>query len=143
MDAAASFSPVVFLRLKEYLKSMATRFLAFCLLACLAGCGEPNRTEPAAPEPADQAAETSGGSDVQRTDTVPETNVAAAASEAELAAVISQLTQVVRKYAVEKQRVPKSLEELVQQGYLQSIPQAPAGQVFAIDKQLQVYLGKR
>lgn len=122
---------------------MAPRFLAFCLLACLAGCGKPNRAATATPEPDAQAAETSGGSEAQRTDAAPEANVAAAASEAELAAVISQLTQVARKYAVEKQRVPKSLEELVQQGYLQSVPQAPAGQVFAIDKQLQVYLGKR
>jgi hypothetical protein len=52
----------------------------------------------------------------------------------------AELTQAVRKYAAEKQRAPKSLEELVAAGYLPVAPAAPAGKKFAIDKNLQVYL---
>src|SRR5687767_14026309 len=38
------------------------------------------------------------------------------------ATTLAELTQTVRKYAAEKQRVPKDLNELVTGGYLPSIP---------------------
>ncbi|MBI2949784.1 MAG: hypothetical protein HYY23_19305 [Verrucomicrobia bacterium] len=61
-------------------------------------------------------------------------------NEAQIAAVLNELTQAVRKYSVEQRRVPKSLEEVVASGYWGRIPQAPSGKRFAIDKNLQVYL---
>jgi hypothetical protein len=57
--------------------------------------------------------------------------------------VLSELTQAVRKYAAEQKKVPASLDELVANNYLPSIPEAPAGKKFAIDKKLQVYLADK
>lgn len=57
-----------------------------------------------------------------------------------VATTLAELTQVVRKYGAEKQRVPKDLNELVAAGYLPGIPAAPAGKTFAINKQMEVYL---
>jgi hypothetical protein len=61
-----------------------------------------------------------------------------AASEAAVNALAAELTQVVRRYAAEKQRAPKSFEELVGAGYLPTVPTAPGGRKFTIDKNLQV-----
>jgi hypothetical protein len=58
----------------------------------------------------------------------------------QVAAMLAELTQVVRKYGAEKQRVPKDLNEIVAAGYLPSVPSAPAGKKFAINKQMEVYL---
>ena len=69
-----------------------------------------------------------------------EASGATAIDTASAEAKAAELTQVVRKYAAEKQRAPKSLEELVAAGYLPVTPAAPAGKKFAIDKNLQVYL---
>lgn len=55
----------------------------------------------------------------------------------------AELTQVVRKYAAEKQRAPKSLDEVVAAGYLSSVPSAPAGKAYVIDKNLQVQLADK
>ncbi|MGZ8898575.1 MAG: hypothetical protein ACXW3Z_00620 [Limisphaerales bacterium] len=55
-------------------------------------------------------------------------------------ALAAELTQVVRKYAAEKQRAPQSFEEIVAAGYLPRVPAAPRGQKFVIDKKLQVTL---
>ena len=59
---------------------------------------------------------------------------------AEMTATLGELTQVVRKYGMEKQKVPKDLQELVAAGYLPQVPSAPAGKKFAIDAKMQVYL---
>ena len=66
-----------------------------------------------------------------------------ATDEANLADVLKELTQVVRRFGAEQRRVPKSFEELVAHGYLSRVPPAPAGKRFAIDKNLQVYLAKQ
>lgn len=69
------------------------------------------------------------------------TNAAASAvaSEAELANVLAELTQALRKFSVEKRQVPTSLNELVAAGYIKNLPQAPPGKAFGIDsKNLQV-----
>jgi Fic family protein len=60
-----------------------------------------------------------------------------------VAATIADLTQAVRKFAVEQRQTPKTLEELVTRGYLERIPAAPPGKRYAIDKQLKVFLDKR
>jgi competence protein ComGC len=66
-----------------------------------------------------------------------------APAQAQTDAVVNELTQVVRKYAVEQRRAPKVLDELVTNGYLARIPSAPAGKKFAINKNLQVYLANQ
>ena len=65
---------------------------------------------------------------------------AAAVDANQVATTLAELTQVVRKYGAEKQRVPKDLNELVAAGYLPSVPAAPAGKKYAINKQMEVYL---
>ena len=58
--------------------------------------------------------------------------------------MLSALTQVVRKYAAEKQRVPASLDEVAAAGYLRGLPQPPAGKKFVIEKKrLTVELANR
>lgn len=57
------------------------------------------------------------------------------------AATLGALTQAVRKYSAEKQRVPGNLNELVAAGYLKSIPAAPPGKSFVINpKRVEVIL---
>lgn len=74
---------------------------------------------------------------------MPAHDGASDAAGADLSAVLSELTQQVRKFGFEKQRVPASLNELVAAGYLSAVPEAPAGRSFTIDpKTMQVVLGK-
>lgn len=54
---------------------------------------------------------------------------------------LAALTQVVRRYGMERQKAPQSLEEVVAAGYLKTMPTAPAGKKFAIEpKRLEVIL---
>jgi competence protein ComGC len=68
---------------------------------------------------------------------------AEATDDAQMAAILGELTQAVRKFSVERRSVPKNLEELVANGYLARAPQAPAGNKFVISKELQVQLVKK
>jgi len=43
------------------------------------------------------------------------------------------LTQQVRRFSLEKRRLPQNLEELVTVGYIKSVPTAPTGKKYAID----------
>ena len=62
---------------------------------------------------------------------------------ADLAPVLAELTQAVRKFSFEKQRRPASLDELVPAGYLGSVPQLSDGRRFSIDpKTMQVVVTK-
>ena len=47
---------------------------------------------------------------------------------------LSQLTRLVRRYSVEQQQVPKALAEVVALEYLETIPLAPKGKKFVIDR---------
>src|SRR5437762_12629168 len=105
---------------------MSARLVAACLLAICIGCGKPSASSPS---PARSTADNA----IASADS-------AAAAEAQIAATLNELTQAVRRYGAEQRRVPKTLDELVANGYLSSVPQAPAGKRFAIDKNLQVYL---
>ncbi len=60
--------------------------------------------------------------------------------QAAIAAILDELTQIVRKFAAEQRRVPKTLEEVAAAGYLSRLPQPPSGKRFAINNTLQVYL---
>jgi hypothetical protein len=64
-------------------------------------------------------------------------------SEAEIAATLGELTQVLRKFSAEKQRVPKSMDELIAPGYLTQLPPAPPGKKFAITEKVEVILVKQ
>ena len=56
-------------------------------------------------------------------------------------AQMAQLTQLVRRFGMERRQPPKSLNELVAAGYLAGVPAAPSGKQFVIDaKSLQVLL---
>ena len=89
------------------------------LLVTWVGCGKPSSSGP------------------------PESGAPATADEAQITAVLAELTQVVRRYAAEQRRAPKTLEELVAAGYLSQVPEAPAGKRFAINQKLEVYLAKK
>ncbi len=63
------------------------------------------------------------------------------AATADASAQLAQLTQVLRRFAVEHRQVPKSLNELVVAQYLAALPAAPAGKQFVIEpKHLEVVL---
>ena len=94
-----------------------------CLLALLPACGKSNSG-------ASSGAPSAAGA-------------AAAPSADQVAATIAELTQAVRKFAVEQRQAPQTLDELVANGYLNRIPAAPQGKKFAIDKNLQVHLANR
>ena len=70
-------------------------------------------------------------------------DTAAAPSADQVAATIAELTQAVRKFAVEQRQAPQTMDELVAKGYLERIPAAPPGKKFTIDKNLQVRLANR
>jgi hypothetical protein len=99
-------------------------FGGLALPALLSGCGASNietgSQEQSAPSP------------VSRPEMPPPVPVAA---EAEVGPLLDQLTQALRKYSAEKQRVPASLDELVAAGYLPQLPQAPNGKKFVINRQ--------
>jgi hypothetical protein len=61
----------------------------------------------------------------------------------ETAKTVARLTQALRKYSAEHQRVPKSLNELVAEGYLSEMPAAPPGKAFTFDEQLRVTVTDR
>jgi hypothetical protein len=96
-----------------------------CLFVLLLGCGKSS-------EPSRSGDQNSPGAGLQ-------TNQPANA-QAGIDAVLQDLTQRARRYGMEKMRAPADLSELVATGYLEQIPEAPAGKRFAIDKKLQVYL---
>ena len=71
----------------------------------------------------------------------PEAPQPVAALGADATALLAQLTQAVRKYGAEKQRVPASLNEVVSAGYVRAMPQPPPGKKFAINpKRMEVIL---
>jgi hypothetical protein len=105
--------------------SIATALLAS---ACAKKADTTQTETPAAASPAAAAAP-----DLSAT-------AAGAIDMANAEAQAAELTQAVRKYAAEKQRAPKSFEEIAAAGYLPSIPSAPAGKAYIIDKNLQVQL---
>ena len=105
------------------------------MVVFLAGCGKPSETSsPASVSKVEPA--TSAGSGA-----APATDQAAIAAESALNAALGELTQALRKYSFERQRVPKTINELVAAGYLKNMPLAPQGRKFEIDpKTVQVVL---
>ena len=46
---------------------------------------------------------------------------------------LTELTKQVRRYSIEKRKLPQNVEELVTVGYIKSVPPAPTGKKYAID----------
>jgi hypothetical protein len=101
--------------------------------------GSSTPTSSEAIQAAPESAPPSSGTSV-RLSRSPETPL----TEAEASVILGDLTQTLRKFSAEKQRVPKSLQELVGGGYLKGIPPAPPGKKFAInEKRVEVVLVKQ
>jgi len=104
----------------------------------LAGCGKPSETSRPAPISKTEPAQGAGSGEATATEQ------AANDAEAALNAALGELTQALRKYSFERQRVPKTINELVAAGYLKNMPLAPQGRKFEIDpKTVQVVLVKQ
>jgi hypothetical protein len=68
----------------------------------------------------------------------------AGSDSGEMATTLAELTQALRKYSFEQQRLPKTFSEVVAAGYVKNMPQAPPGRKFEIDpKTVQVVLVKQ
>lgn len=104
-----------------------SRIVLLCLL--FTACDPKDSPRPADPPPTAPKAETTGAATEEKTD------------NSNLASVQDRLTQTLRKFSAEQQRVPKALNELVAAGYLQTIPSAPSGKKWVINpKRVQVEL---
>ena len=113
-------------------------FVVVGLIAPGTGCRKPATASD--PSSSAQPAADNTAPTAEPQQATPQPPPAAATDEAQIAAVLNELTQAVRKFGVEQRRVPKSLEEVAARGYLSSVPPAPAGKKFVIDKNLQVRL---
>lgn len=100
---------------------------ALIVVLVLTGCGKRESVSASAPGDAVPAA----------------TTPSSQGGGADLAPILAELTQAVRKFSFEKQHRPASLEELVSAGYLGSVPQLADGRRFAVDpKTMQVVVTK-
>jgi len=114
--------------------SSASRVAALFAILLLTAC-EKNEPASVAPTVADAGAAASAPHLAA--------TAGAAIDSATAEAKAAELTQIVRKYAAEKQRAPKSFDEIVAAGYLPSVPAGPPGKTFAIDKNLQVHVADK
>ncbi len=115
---------------------MLMRLGILCLLVLLAGCKKESKTA-TAPEVAPPIASTSAAKQPAKE------TAGAARSQAEVDALLGELTQATRKFAMDQRRVPKTLEEVAASGYLNQVPSPPPGKRWAIDKELRVYVTGR
>jgi hypothetical protein len=120
-----------------------SRVVLLLLLAVLfTGCSKsPESSRPTAVSSTEPA---KGGKPAPATEQMAAAAAVSSASEAALNAALAELTQALRKYSFEHQRVPKTVDEMVAAGYLKNMPQAPQGKKFAIDaKTVQIVLVNR
>ena len=107
-----------------------------CLVLGLTAC---RRAENQPPPAADDAPTAPAAS--KTTPTTPATPAGPAVAEADVSAVLEEMTQALRKFSFEKKRLPGSIDELVTAGYLGAKPTAPGGKRFTIDpKEARVVL---
>lgn len=113
---------------------------ALSLLFC--GCGKkPTAASPDQPTSAPPAtAEAAPAAPpVQNRPAPANPTVISATANAE--AALGELSQAVRRYSAERQRVPATLAEVVSAGYIRNLPQPPPGKRYVIDaKRLTVVL---
>ena len=120
-------------RLPRFAERFPAAALAIAVLTMLllTSCGE----KPAGPEPAAESQPAATALPAE-----PAEPSSTTVDDSAATALAAELTQVVRKYAAEKQRAPKGFEEIVAARYLPSVPVAPGGRKFVIDRNLQVVL---
>ncbi len=99
-----------------------------CLVLGLTACNRPENQAPAADTDAPTAP--AAGNAAPATPTVPD---GPAIAEADVSAILEEMTQALRKFSFEKKRLPGSIDELVTAGYLGAKPTAPGGKLFTID----------
>jgi hypothetical protein len=119
---------------------MIVRRLFLTASLALAGCGpQPETDALSPPKTPEQAAAPAA------TELAPQEpgGGASATQVIDADAMLSELTQAVRRYGMEQRRAPATLEDLVAAGYLRNIPEAPAGKRFAVSKELRVYLADK
>jgi hypothetical protein len=105
---------------------------ALCLVFGLTACNRPDNQAPLA---------TSDAPPAPAAPTNPAVPDGPAIAEADVSAVLEEMTQALRKFSFEKKRLPTSIDELVTAGYLGAKPSAPGGKRFAIDpKEARVVL---
>ncbi|MEO6182801.1 MAG: hypothetical protein ABIP71_06845, partial [Verrucomicrobiota bacterium] len=76
--------------------------------------------------------------------TAPAMAVQSVAVPDDATAALGVLTQAVRKFSAERRRVPANLDEVIRAGYIQNVPQPPAGKKFFLDtKRLEVTLANK
>jgi len=142
VDALRASLRLVFFLMLWSISGMSSRVVLPLLMAMLlTGCEkspESSRPIPVSTEPI-QGERTDGAPAREQTD-ARHSN----ASEAALNAALAEMTQVLRKYSFEHQRVPKTIGEVFSAGYMKTMPQAPPGKRFGIDpKTVQVVLVKQ
>jgi hypothetical protein len=120
-----------------------TRFLWLGILAAgiflSAGCGK--KQSPEAATAVNTVAAAVASQPTPPPGSAPRVVPVAVAAGVDASAQLAQLTQVLRRFAVEHRQVPKSLNELVAARYLVALPAAPAGKQFVIEpKHLEVVL---
>ena len=106
------------------------------------GCGKKAETTASLPPEINSAPQpaTADNSGIRNANAPPVQPVTVAEG-ADPSATLAQLTQVLRRFSAEHRRVPKSLSELTDAGYLSALPPAPSAKQFAIDaKHVQVVL---
>jgi len=109
---------------------------ALCLVLGLTACNRPENQAPVAIT--DPPTAPAAGPAAPATPTVPD---GPAIAEADVSAILEEMTQALRKFSFEKKRLPTSIDELVTAGYLGAQPTAPGGKRFSIDpKEARVVL---
>jgi hypothetical protein len=115
------------------------------MVLLLAGCGRSRApTTPVSTKDPSAAGKTDAAPATEQPANGSTAVARSGASDAEIAAALAELTQALRKYSFEHQRLPKTFGEVVAAGYVKQMPQAPAGKKFEIDpKTVQVILVKQ
>ncbi len=116
---------------------MKLGLLFMAALIWVAGCGKetPKGSSSGAP----------GSAEAISSPSTPQTEPAAVRpvvvnETGDLTLVLAQLTDAVRKYSVEKRRVPADLNEVIAAGYISGTPQVPAGKKYIINARREVEL---
>jgi membrane-bound lytic murein transglycosylase B len=122
---------------------MLNRLACIALLALAVGCDKSSPPPPTAAEPAAPATEPNAPAPASAEPNTEPEAASAAVDASQIPTLLAELTQVVRRYGAEQRRAPRTLDELVTQGYLTRIPEAPAGKRFAINARLEVILADR
>ncbi len=115
--------------------SRSFQLAALCLIPFLASCSKDQEAPAAEPSNVTATRTTIGAP------TTPAVPDGPAIAEADVSAILEEMTQALRKFSFEKKRLPTSIDELVTAGYLGAKPTAPGSKRFAIDpKEARVVL---